>query len=70
MKCCFAIYGRFVKLTVLNGFLMLRFFNKYELLLRMMSQFKSGEAIVYPKIEMKMQKILVTWYKSIAKRGT
>lgn len=36
------------KLTVLKGFLMLRFFNKNELLLRMINQVKSADAIFKP----------------------
>lgn len=38
-------------LTVLNGFLMLRFFNKKELLLRMMSQLKSADIFIWKKKE-------------------
>lgn len=35
-----------LKLTVLNGFAMSRFLNKYELLLRMINQFSAAELMV------------------------
>lgn len=41
------------QLTVLNGFLILRFFSKYALLFRTINQFKSGEAIAYPEMHTK-----------------